>query len=82
MENEKSALLKRSLRVRHIKGREYVYLNYRDGDKAKSDYVPATSVDELRGKIERRKTLSAAIKEQLRSQKQIVRALGRTPNVY
>ena len=80
LEQEIDLLPKGSIRIRNIKGHEYCYLNYRVGDKVKSDYVPATEVDELRAKIERRKALAAAIKEQKQSQKQIIRALGRVPN--
>ena len=81
MEQEIGLLPKGSIRMRNIKGHEYCYLNYRVGDKVKSDYVPAADVDELRAKIERRRALTAAIKEQKQSQKQIIRALGRVPNV-
>lgn len=81
MEQEIGLLPKGSIRMRNIKGHEYCYLNYRVGDKVKSDYVPAADVDELRAKIERRKALAAAIREQKRSQKQIIRALGRVPDV-
>lgn len=81
MEQEIALLPKGSIRMRNIKGHEYCYLNYRVGDKVKSDYVPAAEVDELRAKIERRKALAAAIKEQKQSQKQIIRALGRVPDV-
>lgn len=81
MEQEIGLLPKGSIRMRNIKGHEYCYLNYRVGDKVKSDYVPASEVDELRAKIERRRSLAAAIREQKRSQKQIIRALGRVPNV-
>lgn len=81
MESELAALPKGSLRARSIKGYEYYYLNYRDGKQVKSDYVPAKDVDELSKKIERRRNLIAAIREQKRSQKKIVRALGRIPNV-
>lgn len=80
MEQEISLLPKGSIRMRNIKGHEYCYLNYRVGDKVKSDYVPAAEVDELRAKIERRSALAAAIREQKRSQKLIIRALGRVPN--
>lgn len=80
MEYELVTLPKGSLRARNIKGYEYYYLNYRDGKQVKSDYVPAKDVDELRNKIERRKSLVAAIREQKQSQKQIIRALGRIPN--
>lgn len=81
MEQEIGLLPRGSIRMRNIKGHEYCYLNYRVGDKVKSNYVPATEVDELRAKIERRKALVAAIKEQKQSQKQIIRALGRVPDV-
>lgn len=81
MEQEISGLPKGSIRMRNIKGHEYCYLNYRVGDKVKSDYIPAADVEDLRAKIERRKALAAAIREQKRSQKQIIRALGRMPNV-
>lgn len=81
MEQEIGLLPKGSIRMRNIKGHEYCYLNYRVGDKVKSDYVPASEVDELRAKIERRRALTTAIREQKRSQKQIIRALGRVPNV-
>lgn len=81
MEQEIGLLPKGSIRMRNIKGHEYCYLNYRVGDKVKSDYVPAAEVDELRAKIERRRTLAAAIKEQKQYQKQIIRALGRVPYV-
>ena len=80
MEQEIGLLPKGSIRMRNIKGHEYCYLNYRVGDKVKSDYVPAAEVDELRAKIERRRALAAAIREQKQSQKQIVRALGRVPD--
>lgn len=80
MKQEIGLLPKGSIRMRNIKGREYCYLNYRVGDKIKSDYVPAAEVDELRAKIERRRALAAAIKEQKQSQKLIIRALGRVPN--
>lgn len=80
MEQEIGLLPKGSIRMRNINGREYCYLNYRVGDKVKSDYVPAAEVDDLRAKIERRRALAAAIKEQKQSQKLIIRALGRVPN--
>lgn len=81
MEQEINLLPKGSIRMRNIRGHEYCYLNYRVGDKVKSDYVPAAEVDELQAKIERRRALAAAIREQKRSQKQIIRALGGVPNV-
>ena len=80
MEQEIDLLPKGSIRMRNIKGHEYCYLNYRVGDKVKCDFDPAGEVDELRAKIERRRALVTAIREQKQSQKQIIRALGRVPN--
>lgn len=81
MNAEFELLPKGSIRVRRLKGHEYYYLNYRDGDKVKSEYVPAAKVNELRLKVERRRAFADAIKEQEYSQKQILRALGRVPDV-
>ena len=81
MQAELELLPKGSVRSRKIKGREYYYLNYREGDKVKSDYVPASDIDDVRRKIERRKELKAALKEQERTRQQIERALGRVPDV-
>ena len=80
MEQEIDLLPKGSIRMRNIKGHEYCYLNYRVGDKVKRDYFTSAEVDELREKIERRRALVTAIREQKQSQKQIIRALGRVPN--
>ncbi len=81
MECELNSLPKGSIRARKIKSHEYYYLNYREGDKVCSDYLRADKVEEVREKINRRHELTAALKEQKRSQKQIEKALGRVPNV-
>ncbi len=82
MEKELTTLPKGSVRVRTIRGREYYYLNHREGDRVKSDYIPASEVEEVRAKVDRRRELKAALKEQERSRKQIERALGGRPEVY
>lgn len=79
MQVEYDSLPKGSIRARKIKGREYYYLNYRDKDKVLSDYVPAAEVANLQAKINRRRELKEALKEQELSRKQIVRALGKKP---
>ena len=81
MQSEIDALPKGSIRVRSIGRREYYYLNYRVADKVKSDYIRASEVDDIREKIERRKKLKEALKEQERACRQIERALGRVPHV-
>ena len=81
MERELNSLPKGSIRTRKINSHKYYYLNYRDGDKVRSDYLRADEVEVIRAKINRRHELVAALKEQQRSQKQIEKALGRVPNV-
>ncbi|MDM8270210.1 hypothetical protein [Thermophilibacter provencensis] len=81
MEKELASLPKGSVRVRMIRGREYYYLNHREGDRVLSDYIPASEVEVVRTMVARRKELKAALKEQERSRKQIERALGGRPDV-
>lgn len=81
IEIELATLPKGSVRVREIRGREYYYLNHREGNKVKSDYIPASEIDSVQHKIARRKELKAALREQEHSRKQIERALGRRPDV-
>lgn len=81
MERELATLPKGSVRVRVIRGREYYYLNHREGDRVISDYIPASEVEAVRAMVARRKELKAALKEQERSRKQIERALGGGPDV-
>lgn len=77
MQAEFDSLPKGSIRARSIKGHEYYYLNYRDGDKVRSDYIAAADLDDMRYKVKRRRELKEALKEQRRTQRQIERALGR-----
>lgn len=81
LSEEIDSLPKGSLRAKKIGNHEYYYLNYREGNRVKSDYIPAGQVNELQEKIARRKELKEAFKEQQKSIKQIQRALGRKPHV-
>lgn len=80
MQEELAGLPKGSIRERKINNRSYYYLNYRDGNKIKSDYVAAADLEHLQAQLARRNELKAALKEQAQSQKQIIRALGRKPD--
>lgn len=66
-----------SVRERVINGRTYYYLQYREGNHVKSDYVPRRDLEQLRKRLMRRKEIAAALKEQERSRRQIEKALGR-----
>ena len=48
---------KGSLRRRKIKGREYCYLQYRDGKQVRSLYIKPSKVEELQIEIETRRKL-------------------------
>lgn len=72
---------KGSVRVRKNGDRDYYYLNYREGNKARSRYIPAKDVELIKRQVTRRKELLAALKEQEQACRQIERALGRRLHV-
>ena len=74
-------LPKGSVRVRKIGGHNYYYLNYREGNKVRSKYIPAKDVELIQKQVARRKELLAALKEQEQARRQIERALGRRLHV-
>lgn len=77
LESELAGLPKGSLRERVVRGRTYYYLQYREGGHVRSDYVRRENAERVRGDVERRKEIAAALKEQERSRRQIERALGK-----
>ena len=64
-EKELDALPKGSIVKRVIKGKEYYYLSYREGDKVKTKYVgnSETDISELTEQIEKRKTIVCILKK-------------------
>ena len=52
-------LPKGSLRKRTIKGKEYCYLQYRDGQHVRSRYIKPDEVEELQAEIETRRSLES-----------------------
>ena len=75
--DEMAELPKGSLQRKKIKGKEYCYLQYRDGDAVKSMYVREPEVAGYASRIERRKDNAAALKELDQTLRQIERALGK-----
>lgn len=63
MAEELASLPKGSMRAREIRGRNYCYLNFREEDKVRSQFISAVEMDEIRSKLARRKELFAAMKE-------------------
>ena len=65
-ESELKTLPKGSVFKRKIGNQEYLYLNYRDGNKVVSKFlgnVKDFQLDEFESKLERRKELSALLKK-------------------
>jgi hypothetical protein len=79
LEKELSTLPKGYVRARTIRGRTYYYLQRRDGDRVRSDYVRREDAERVMALVDRRREIAAALKEQERTRRQIERALGRRP---
>lgn len=60
-----------------IRGREYCYLQWRDGGKVRSLYIKPSEVDEYEKKIALRKKDQQALKELAESKRMLARALGK-----
>ena len=58
-----SSLPKGAVRKKAIRGKEYYYLQYRDGNKVRSKYIPASDVDELTKKVEERREAEKRLRE-------------------
>ena len=54
---------KGNIRRRMIKGREYFYLQFREGEHVRSQYISADSVKKLRREVEKRKELEQEAKK-------------------
>jgi hypothetical protein len=76
-EREAAKLPKGHITVKHIKNREYYYLQWRDGLKTRLKYIKKYDLDGLRLQIERRNYLISSIKEMRKSEKEFHKVLGR-----
>lgn len=74
---EQRTLPKGSVQEKLISGRKYLYLQYRDGDKIRSDYIKKMDVESIINGIRKRKENDVAIKELEKSIEQIRKALGK-----
>lgn len=79
LEREVALLPKGSIREREISGHTYCYLQWRDGKHVRSRYVKCDELDELKRRLELRRSHVEALKEQGESRRIIERALGRKP---
>lgn len=69
-------LPKGALRRKMIKGREYYYLQYREGKQVKSRYIHAEELKDISRQIEERKELEKRLQEQQVRVAQYAKALG------
>ena len=69
-------LPKGALRRKMIKGREYYYLQYREGKQVKSRYIHAEELKDISRQIEERKELEKRLQEQQVRVAQSAKALG------
>lgn len=79
LEEELSTLPRGYVRARTIRGRTYYYLQRRDGAHVRSEYVRREDAERVTALVERRREVTAALKEQERTRRQIERALGGRP---
>lgn len=79
LRNAIASLPKGSVQMKRIKGREYPYLQWREGKKVCSAYIHKEDLENVRRAVEQRKGHEKALKEQEESRRMIVRALGRVP---
>ncbi len=67
---------KGSLRKRIIRGREYHYLQYRDGDHVRSLYVKTEDINKLQIELDQRKDLEAKARDMERRLSQYAKLIG------
>ena len=77
LEAELASLPRGSIMKKNIKGHTYFYLQYREGNRVRSVYVPKADVDALSEQLEKRARCIREKKEQVKVMRQIERALGR-----
>ena len=62
LQKEINALPNGSLQKKNINGKDYWYLQYRDGDKVKSKYIKNDDIEQMKEKIAKRKENVKALK--------------------
>lgn len=77
IEKEMEKLPKGYISKKKINGREYSYLQFRDGSKVCSQYIKASMLSDCVSRLELRKKDEAALAELRESKAAIIRALGK-----
>ena len=72
-----NALPKGYIQSKRIRGQLYYYLQFREGSKVKTQYIPKDDLQEMRQKIKERKELERRLKTLLAEEEQLAVLLGR-----
>ncbi|MCR4839123.1 MAG: hypothetical protein K5897_09375 [Eubacterium sp.] len=78
LENE----IKGYISTKRISGREYYYLQHREGKRVLSRYIPQSKVSDLVRKLDEQKKWKKSIKNLKRDMKNIERVIGREQIEY
>ena len=70
-------LLKGSIQLKHINGKEYAYLAYRENGKTITNYIKEDSVERIKNELRQRKQLEEQLEILYNSTKIIEKAIGR-----
>lgn len=79
--SEQKTLPKGSIRKKAIKGHEYSYLQYRDGDTIRTDYISENNLTSMTLTIEKRHNNEIILKDIKEEMKQIYKAGGIPPHL-
>ena len=74
---EQKTLPKGSVQVKHISGRDYHYLVYREGNKIRSTYIHPENLEDTRAMVKKRKDNEMALKELAANKKLVIKSLGK-----
>lgn len=61
---------------KNIRGKESFYLQYRDGGKIVSKWIPADALQEVEKRVKQRKMVEASLRRVKEDQKKLRKALG------
>lgn len=76
LEKEREELPRGYISKKIISEKPYYYLQYRENNKIKSEYIPKSKLDTVRKDISLRRELDLRIKEAKKDKKKLERVLG------
>lgn len=77
VERKIATLPRGNIQPKNIKGILYYYLQFRDGNKVKTKYVPKKELKDVKQKIKKRKELEAQLKLMIIEEEKMARHIGK-----